>query len=135
MAHDQDERRALGKRLAAARALAGFTMQGVADALTANGYPISKQGVGHWESGRNVPDAVWLKRIAKLYQSSADALLWDESLSAEAMKIAAEYDHLPESLKATWRLLWLGFITGTAKGGDLLPLPPQTTPVAGRSVS
>ena len=125
MAHEEDERKALGARLAAARKLAGFTMEAAAKALTAKGYPISKQGVGHWESGRNIPDAIWLRRLAKLYSSTLDALVWDDALTMDAIQVAASYDSLNEEQKRTWRLLWLGFISGAAPGGESLPLPPD----------
>lgn len=102
-----------------------MTLDGAAKALTARGYSITKQGVGHWESGRNVPDALWLSRLAKLYGTTLDALVWDYSLSPSAMKVAVEYDHLPSQKQSDWRLLWLGFISGTAPGGEALPLPPD----------
>jgi transcriptional regulator with XRE-family HTH domain len=126
MADIDDERKALGQRMAAARKLAGFTLEGAAKALTESGRPITKQAVGHWESGRNLPDALWLRRLAKLYDTSVDAMLWAESLSPEAMKIAVEYDHLTDAQRSAWRLLWLGYITRAAEGGELLPPAPQS---------
>lgn len=110
MAHDLVTRQSLGRRLAAARKLCGLTMDQAAAKLTANGYPIKKQGIGHWETGRNVPDAIWLSRLAKLYRVSADALLWENAPSVEAMQLAAEFDGLNEAKQRQLRALWLAYI-------------------------
>jgi transcriptional regulator with XRE-family HTH domain len=123
--HTHDERAAFGRRLASARKLKGLTIQGVADALTQKGYEITKGAVGHWETGTNLPDALWLSRLAKLYGTTLDALVWDESLSPAAIQVAVEYDHLPEQKQRDWRVLWLGFMTGHAPGGELLPPAPD----------
>lgn len=127
MAHAEADRKALGRRLASARNLASLTIDGAARALTALGYPITKQAVGHWESGRNVPDALWLKRLAKLYKTTLDALVWDDALTIEAIQIAAQYDGLTERQKNTWRALWMAYITDAAKGGEDLPMAPEST--------
>ncbi len=124
MAHALDERQALGLRLKAARELAGLTQPDVCSALLKNGYTISKAAVSAWEKGRNLPDALWLRRLAKLYNTSIDALVWENSLSPNAMKMAAEYDNLTDAKRRNWDLLWLGFISGTAEGGEKLPMAP-----------
>jgi transcriptional regulator with XRE-family HTH domain len=111
MAHEEDERKALGARLASARKLASLTMEEAAQVLTHKGYPITKQGVGHWESGRNVPDAIWLRRLAKLYNTTLDALVWDDALSMEAIQFASEFDGLSENQKRVLRALWTAYIT------------------------
>lgn len=114
MAHAEEERKALGSRLASARKLAGFTIQQAADELTARGYPIKKQAVGAWEVGRNVPDALWMRRLAKLYATTVDALLWDDTLSMDAIQVAAQYDSLSEREKNRLRILWDAMIRSAA---------------------
>lgn len=74
MTEDQ-EKAALGQRLAMARKLAGYTLESAAAALTNRDKKIGKAGVGAWEVGRTVPDAVTLKRLSRLYEVSADKLL------------------------------------------------------------
>lgn len=111
MAHSQEDREALGKRLAAARNLKGLTIEGAAKELTNRGYTVSKAGVGAWEKGRNVPDAIWLRRLAKLYGTTLDALAWDDSLSIEAIQLAAQFDGLNEKQKSTLKALWMAYIT------------------------
>lgn len=108
-----------GLRLKAAREGKSLTQQDVATR-----FGVNKATVSAWETGRGAPDAFVLRQLAKLYDVSADALLWEESLSPDAMKIATEYDHLPEKKKRDWSVLWLGFITGSAPGGERLPLAP-----------
>lgn len=110
MAHPEPDRKALGKRLASARTLAGYpTIDSAATAMTARGYPISKAGLGAWEIGRNLPDALWLSRLAKLYGTTLDALVWDDSLTIEAIQFAAQYDGLNERQKRTFRAMWLAY--------------------------
>lgn len=110
MAHAEEDRKALGRRLAAARKIAGFpSLQSVADRLTELGYPIGKAAVGHWETGTNLPDAIWLRRLAKLYNTTLDALVWDDSISIEAIQVAAEFDGLTDEQKRGFRALWMAF--------------------------
>lgn len=124
MAHSLEERQALGLRLKAARELAGMTQSDVCAAMKANGSTIGKAAVSAWEKGRNIPDALWLKRLAKIYNTSLDALVWENSLSPTSMKIAAEYDNLTDAKRRAWDVLWLGFITGASQKGDDLPVAP-----------
>ena len=109
MAHPEEDRKALGKRLAAARGLAGYTMEAAAKALTELGYPISKQGVGAWEAGRNIPDAFWLRRLAKLYRTTVDSLVWDDALTIEAVQFAAQFDALNDKQQRAFRAMWLAY--------------------------
>lgn len=126
MAQDIHARQGLGKRLAAARKLRDLTIEQAADQLTARGFPIGKQGVGHWETGRNVPDAIWLGRLAKLYQVSADALLWDTALSNDALQLAAQYDGLNEREQARVRTLWMAFVQSAADDATVEARMPVT---------
>lgn len=95
MAHEDDEKKALGERLARARKAAGYTQPGVAEYLTERGHQISKQGVSHWEQGRNVPDALVLRLLARLYETTADSMLFDQPISVKALRIASRFDALP----------------------------------------
>lgn len=124
MAHSDEERKALGKRLSASRNLAGLTIDSAAKKLTEIGYPITKQALGHWETGRNVPDAIWLRRLAKLYNTTMDALSWDDSLTIEAMQIAAEFDSLTEKQKSAFKLMWLGYATRAATDAEVAERMP-----------
>lgn len=126
-ANIDSERVGFGMRLQAARRAAprrdgnrGYTQDEVADQ-----FGVNKATVSAWETGRGAPDAFTLKALARLYEVSADALLWENSLSPAAMKIAAEYDHLPPSKQTMWHTLWLGFIAGAAPGGENLSMPPE----------
>lgn len=115
MAHSVEERAALGRRLTSARKIAGFpTIISAAKALTERGFPISKPAVHAWEAGRNVPDAIWLTRLASLYETTLDALVFDDSISIEAMRVAAEFDSLNEKQKSTFRAVWLAFVQQSA---------------------
>lgn len=78
MAHPEDERQALGTLLASARDEAGFSLSSAAQELTDRGYPIHKATIGAWEKGRNLPDALWLRRLARLYDRTIDSLLAQE---------------------------------------------------------
>lgn len=123
-------RRGFGMRLQAARKNArrsdggvGFTQDEVAAR-----FDVTKGTVSAWETGRGAPDAYVLRSLAKLYGVSADALLWEDSLSPDAMKIAAEFDHLPQAARDRWKILWLGFVARGAEGGEQLPPAPAPAP-------
>lgn len=123
MARDIEDRQSLGSRLKAARNAVGLTLVAAATALSEQGIPAIKQTVGAWEKGVNVPDALVLKKLAKLYNQSADALLWENALSIEALQFAAEYDALNETQKRTLRAIWMAYIT-QGNNGEGLPMPP-----------
>lgn len=125
-AQPEDERRALGRRLASARNLAGYTIDETAQALTGRGYSITKQAVGHWETGKNVPDALWLRRLAKLYGTTLDALVWDEAISTEAIQFAVQYDALNEKQKRTFRAMWLAYFEQALSDKDVEERMPAT---------
>ncbi len=122
----EDERRAIGRRLAAARNLADYTIQSAARALTDGGFPISKAGVGAWETGRNLPDALWLRRLAKLYETTVDGLLRENLLSMEAMQIAAQFDSLNEVEQRRLRILWPALIRSAASDATVEERMPIT---------
>lgn len=125
-------RKGFGLRLQAARKGAkrrdggtGYTQEEVAAM-----FDVNKATVSAWETGRGAPDAYVLRSLAKLYNVSSDALLWEDSLSPEAMEIAAEFDHLDDTTRRAWRLVWLGFVARAAEGGELLPPAPRDIPDA-----
>lgn len=74
-AHTTEDKRAFGRQLATVRKAAGFSLESAAVALRKEGYEIGKAAIGHWETGQNLPDALWLRRLARLYKTSADKLL------------------------------------------------------------
>jgi len=63
-------RKAFGQRLQVARLAKDLTQDQVAGRFS-----IEKNTVSAWETGRGVPDALRLRALAKLYDTSADALL------------------------------------------------------------
>lgn len=124
MARDEEDRKALGQRLATARKLASLTLVDVAAHLTENGYQYGKQAISAWETGRNVPDSLVLRRLAKLYGTTVDALLWDDSLTMEAVQMAAWFDSLSEEQRRTYRAVILAFVENASANGDTLPMAP-----------
>lgn len=117
--HSEDDRKALGGRLRSARTLKGLTIDAIAGELTARGYPISKQAVGHWETGKNVPDAIWLKRLAKFYGTTLDALAWDEAISIEAIQFAVQYDALDDKQQRAFKAMWLAYFAAAKSDADV----------------
>lgn len=109
MASAIEVRKNFGLRLAAARAGKKLTQQDVADRFSVN-----KATVSAWETGRGIPDALVLRALAKLYDVSADALLWAESLTPAAMRIAAGYDDLKDDQRKKFDNMWLGFYASAA---------------------
>jgi len=109
MARDEDDKKALGERLASARTLAGMTQPEVAKALSDLGYAFGKGAISAWEKGRNVPDSLVLRRLAKLYKTTADALLWDTALSMEAVRFGAQFDGLTTKQQRSFRAMWLAY--------------------------
>lgn len=79
MAHPEEERQELGRKLAKARADAGYSLQSAADELTKRGFEIKRGTIGAWETGRNLPDALWLQRLARVYATTVDAMTGDEN--------------------------------------------------------
>jgi len=102
-------RRGLGLRLASARQSKGYTQQDIATRFSLN-----KATVSAWETGRGIPDALTLRDLAKLYDVSADSLLWEDSLTPEAMKFAAAFDSLNEQQRRTLNAIWMAYIQESA---------------------
>lgn len=116
---ESDEKVELGRRLAEARDLAGLTQPNVAVLLTNAGIQSTKQAVSAWEKGRNVPDAVVLKHLARLYDASTDALLGLKTASAEAARLAILFDSLEPDARAGFMKVCGPFLDKHAHVNDL----------------
>ena len=95
-----------GQRMAAARTLRGLTQDEVGEH-----FGTGKGTISAWEKGRADPSSFKLAVLCKLYGVSADSLLWENSLSKDAMKIAAEYDSLSVGQQVTLRTVWDALVT------------------------
>jgi transcriptional regulator with XRE-family HTH domain len=103
--HSVEEKSALGRQIASARKQAGYTQEAAATDLG-----VIKQTISSWEKGRNLPDALWLRRLARLYQTSVTSLVGDGSASAEAMRIALLYDALAPPQRAVFLAMWNAYV-------------------------
>ena len=115
----------IGLRLKAARNVKGLTQQQVADRLG-----VIKGTVSAWETGRWSPEAVTLRALARLYDVSADAILWENSLTPEALQFAAEFDSLSDAQRKTLRAVWMAFVATAATDASVekhLPMVVQQT--------
>lgn len=130
VARDELDKKALGARLRAARVQSNLTLDQVGKLLGDAGFSAKKAAISAWELGRNVPDALVLKRLAKIYNQSTDALLWDDALSLEALQIAASFEALSPSQKSALKTIWMAFVTEGHSGSGLpsTPPPPQSRP-------
>lgn len=105
-AHTPEDKIALGAQLAQARKKAGFSLDAVATAFQKAGNPISKAAIGHWETGQNLPDALWLRRLARLYKTSTDRLLFGgvevetDELAPDIAEVATAVSKLPDEQRA-----------------------------------
>lgn len=90
MLHPETERKLFGARLAKVRKDAGFTLDTAAAALTERGFQIGRGTIGAWETGRNVPDALALRWLARLYQVPVDVLFSDAPVELETIQLAAK---------------------------------------------
>lgn len=102
--HDPAEKKALGKRLASCRELKSWKQDYAAEQLG-----VTKAALSAWETGRNMPDALTLKKIAKVYDVSIDGILWDDSASLEAMRFAAQFDSLNDKQQRLFRTMWMAY--------------------------
>lgn len=122
MVKDEEERRGLGLRLKAARESKQLTQQQVAKELEITTY----KTVSAWETGRGLPDALTMKRLAKLYSFSAESLLWDNAPSNEAMQIAAQFDALTERQRDTFKAVWMAFVESAVSDDEVEKKMPAT---------
>ena len=113
-AHLPEDKRALGIHLAHAREAAGQTQESTATALG-----LVKQTISSWENGRNLPDALWLRRLARLYETSVDSLVGHET--APAWPFSDELQQHTQSLNeykrlALERAMWVHLDEPVPKG-------------------
>lgn len=87
---DAREREELGAHLQKVRGAAGYTLRSAAEALTKRGHAIKFGAIGAWEDGRNVPNALWIGRLARLYGVPVDALYSEERVSVEVIRLASQ---------------------------------------------
>ena len=119
-------RRGVGMRLAAARESKQFTQDDIAKRFSLN-----KGTVSAWETGRGDPGIYRMRELAKLYDISADAVLWENCLTNEALQVAAQYDGLTEKQKHTFFALWQVFVREAASDFEveermsITRVPPQ----------
>lgn len=100
-----DIRAGIGMRLKAAREAANLTQDAVASRFS-----VGKGTVSAWETGRGDPGVCRLRELAKLYKVSADAILWENALTNEALQLAADFDGLNERQQRTLKHLWMAFL-------------------------
>lgn len=114
-------RQGVGLRLKAVRVKKGLKQREVADRLGVNLATVSA-----WETGIGDPGIYMLRTLAKLYDVSADAILWEDSLTPEAMKFAAEFDGLTEKQRSTFRAVWMAYVKEAVTDGDVEEKMPIT---------
>lgn len=119
--HSIEERKALGERLASARSLAGLNQADAAYAMD-----MTKGGLSAWETGRNIPDALMLRRMAKTYGTSADSLLWDNPVTTKGMQVAAAFDSLNPAQQERFETLWRTFFAESLSDADVEDRMPAT---------
>jgi transcriptional regulator with XRE-family HTH domain len=102
--HGKEDKDGLGGRLKSARVSAGHTQDSAAAALG-----LKKATFSSWETGRNIPDSIMLGRLAKLYNVTADALIWDEAVSMEAIRFAVQFDNLNDRQQRAFRAMWMAY--------------------------
>lgn len=104
--HSDADKKVLGKHLADARKNAGYTLEAASKELGFAG----KQGVGNFESGKNVIDALRLQRLAQLYEVTLDALVGGSPLSPAAMRMAIQYDQMDKTLREDFDAMWTTYL-------------------------
>lgn len=114
-------RQGVGMRLKAARLAKDLGQKEVADR-----FGVTVATVSAWETGIGDPGVYRLRDLAKLYDVSADAILWEDSLTTDAMRFAADFDSLTEKQRATFRAVWMAFVKEAVSDGDVEEKMPVT---------
>lgn len=104
-----------GSRLKAARLL---TEEKYVQADVAKRLGVETGTVSGWETGYNYPDPLMLGRLAKLYSTTADLLIWDDTISMDAIQMAVQYDALNDDQRRAFKGMWMGYFQATAPDGD-----------------
>lgn len=115
----------VGLRLRAARKGKGLTQDDVAEH-----YGVKKATVSAWETGRGDPGVYRLLELCDLYGVAADAILQEDSLTPDSMKIAAEFDSLSDKQQKVFRAVWLAFVreaADDAKVENRMPITKKAT--------
>ena len=100
--------------------------KGLSQLEVANRFDVSDKTVSAWETGIADPGVYRLRELAKLYDVAADAILWEDSLSPDAMKFAADFDALTEKQRSTFRAVWVAFVKEAATDADVEKAMPVT---------
>lgn len=114
MGTEDPTRKDFGLRLKAAREMRGMTQQFVADL-----FEVGKGTVSAWETGGGDPGVYRLRRLAKLYDVTADSLLWDETPSRDAMKIAVQFDAFNPAKQEKFMAMWTTHFVEAATDGEV----------------
>lgn len=124
----QDDRRAdpvrqgVGLRLKRMREVKGLSQSDVA-----KHFKVGKGTVSAWETGLGDPGVYKLRQLSKLYGVASDAILWENSLSPEAMQFAAEFDNLTEKQRGMFKAMWIAYVAEAASdekvGNHIPPVP------------
>lgn len=101
--HTPEEKEEVGEQLAKARARTGLNQESAAALLG-----ITKAALSAWETGRNLPDALMIRRLATAYTTSADALLWDEP-PTDALRFAVEFASLTAPNQRKFAAMWKAY--------------------------
>lgn len=120
---DSEQRAALGRRLKAAREKAGLTQDQIADR-----FAINKATVSAWETGRGLPDALRLARLAAIYKTTTGALTGESGPSDEAIAFAAQYEAMPEPQRSAFKAMWSALVQ-QVQSGELSAQTQQLDPV------
>lgn len=110
----------VGLRLRAARKGKRLTQDDVADH-----YGVKKATVSAWETGRGDPGVYRLLELCELYGVPADAILQEDSLTPDAMKVAVEFDSLNDEKQRLFRTLWMAYlkeVAGDAQVESKMPI-------------
>lgn len=115
------ENQAVGRAMKAAREKKGSidkVVAQLADVGLKEGF--GRATLGAWEVGRNLPNAVVLRRLSEFYGTSADELIGlAPSRSARAAEMSKQFDALPApEQERGWRI-WQAFVSGVPGTGDL----------------
>jgi transcriptional regulator with XRE-family HTH domain len=101
-----------------------MTQQQVADL-----FGVTKATVSAWETGTGDPGVYRLRELSRLYSAATDAILWEDSLSPDSMRFAAEFDSLSERQRSTFRAVWMAYVREAATDSEVETKMPVTKPL------